>query len=207
MTTRFPPDNLAPEAQPWRRALENALSAAEGSHENAASILSALRQSNASNYGLGSRVTQNAGSLSNKVATALGNLQASPASSVTLQRAWTNLGTTLTVTTPAYATNVALNVAATAWLDISAGVGGGTFSNWVRVNVTGGITDTKIIPRVNFGQVIFTGSNVPASTNIVMQMQVWGYVTNTDGVTFQNGTISTSSVMRMSAALRSIALV
>lgn len=206
MTTRFPPANLPAGMGPFRNTLEHTLNIAENAQDNSFGISSSMRQSIASNYGLGSRLADNVGSLGNKVYTQLGNYQGSPAAAVTLQRSWTNIASTLTLTTPAYVTNISLAVAGTYDFSITGGNPGGTYLNWQRINVSGAFTDNKILPRSNYGQILFSAESVPASTNIVLRMQSWGYIKNTDG-TFVNGTLGTASVVKISAALRAIALV
>lgn len=206
MSTRFPVANLPTPMSPWQRALENTLTIAENAQTNTDDVLSGMRQSVASNYGLGSRLTTNAGSLSGKVATDLQNMQGSPASAVTLQRSWTNLDGTISITTPPFAANIALAVAGTAFLDVSGGSAGATYSQWQRINISGALTANKTVARTNFGQVLFAWQNVPASSALTVRMQVWGFIENPD-LTYVNGSISTLSVVRLATSLRAIALV
>lgn len=192
--------------QPFGRALENSLTITADAQRNTSNIVASMRQSVASNYGLGDRLTNDVGTLSDKVYTQIGNHQVSPAAAVTLQRAWTNLGTATTVTSPPFVSNVALSVAGTAWLDVSGGVAGGTYSHWLRVAVSGTLTGSGTLPRNNFGQVLFFWDNVPASTVITLRMQVWGIIYNPDN-SVSNGSIGTPSIIRIAPALRAIALV
>lgn len=206
MSTRLPPSNLPDTMQPFGRALENSLTITADAQRNTANIVASMRQSVASNYGLGDRLTNDVGTLSNKVYTDLKNHQVSPAAAVTLQRAWTNIGTSFTMTSPAYTSNVALSVAGTAWLDVSGGMAGGTYSHWLRISVTGTLTGNRTLPRHNFGQVLFFWDSVPPSTVLTIRMQVWGIIYNPD-TTVANGSIGTASIIRISPALRAIALV
>jgi hypothetical protein len=206
MSTRFPPANLPPEMGAYRSTLENMLSLSENAQDNAESIVNSLRQSNASNYGLGGRLTEDAGTLSNKVYTQLGNYQGSPGASVTLQRSWNNIAGTLTLISPNFVSNISLAVAGTYDFSITGGSAGAMYYNWQRINASGGIVGNKLLPRTNYGQVLFSAENVPANTNIVLRLQSWGYVKNTDN-SYVNGTLGTSSIVRISATLRAIALV
>jgi hypothetical protein len=206
MSTRHPAANLPPNMEDYRRALEHTLTIAEDAQANSSNVLGSMRQSIASNYGLGSRVPTGAGSLSTKVGTDLQNLSTNPAATVTLQRTWNNLGSAITVTSPAFSSNIALSVAGTAWLDVTGGDPGAVYSHWLRIQLTGGMTGTKVIPRTNFGQIIFTDTSVPASTNITVRMQVWGNIQNPDN-SFVNGSISTSTVVRLATSMRAISLV
>lgn len=206
MTSRFPTDNLPPNMQPWRRAMENTLHIAESAQENSEAIIRSARQSVASNYGLGERLVSGAGSLSGKVYSQLANMQSSPASSVALQRSWTNVDGTLTLTTPAFVSNVSLSIANAYDFAVSGGSTGGIYYIWPRIQVTGAISATRYMSRENYGQVLVTAEAVPASSNITIRVQTWGYIKNTNG-TFVNGTLGTASVVRLSAALRAVALV
>ncbi len=206
MSTRFPPSNLPDTMRPYGRALENSLTITADAQRNASNIVASMRQSVASNYGLGDRLTNNVGSLSNKVYTEIKDHQVSPAAAVTFSRAWNNVGTAVTLTSPAFVSNVALSVAGTAWLDITGGVGGGVYSHWLRIAVSGTLTGNRILPRNNFGQVLFYWDEVPASTVLTLRMQVWGIIYNPDN-SVSNGLIGTPSIIRMAPALRAIALV
>lgn len=206
MTTRFPAAYLPDNMQAYQRALETQINIAENAQDNSDSIIAGMRQSVGSNYGLGSRLPATAGDLTNKVVTNLQTVAGSPAASVTLQRSWTNLFGTITVTTPAFVSNVTLAVAAVSALDITGGSTGAQFSRWVRINVGGGIVATRMMPQQNFGQVLLTGLAVPASTNITIATQIWGFVQNTDN-TFVNGTVGTASTVRIATNMRAIALV
>lgn len=206
MTLRFPVDNLPENMQAWRRALENTLDIADSAQTNARSIISGTRQSIASNYGLGSRLEGAVGNISDKVYSQLGNYQGSPASAVTLQRAWTNVAGILTLTSPNFVSNISLAVAGAYDYAISGGTTGATYSTWNRISVSGAFTAQKYVYPANFSQILFSAQNVPPNTNISMRMQAWGYVKNTNG-TYVNGTLSTATVVRISAALRAIALV
>lgn len=205
MSTRFPTPNLPTNMVDYQRALENSLTITEGAQSNTESVLRSMRQSVASNYGLGARLPTLPNSLSNKVYTDLQNLQASPAATVTLQRAWTNLGNAITINSPAFTSNLVVAVASAATLVITGGGGGGSFTQRFRVQVGSGLSANKMVSIVNFGQTLFTFDNVPPSTSFTVRMQVWGYI-DTAGV-ISNGTIGTTSVYRVSTNVRAVALV
>lgn len=192
--------------QAYQRVLESTINIAENAQDNTDNIVAGVRQSVGSNYGLGSRLPASAGSLSNKVVTNLQTISGSPAATVTLQRSWTSLFGTITVTTPAFKTNVTLAVAATTALDISGGATGAVFSRWVRVVVSGGIIANRMVAQQNFGQILFTAQDVPPSTNISVATEIWGFVQNPDN-SFVNGSVSTASTVRIATNMRAIALV
>lgn len=206
MTTRFPPDNLPDNMQDYRRALETTLTVAETAQENTQAILAGMRQSVASNYGLGSRLTANAGSLNGKVSTSLHNLQWSPTSAVTLQRSWNNLGGVISIVSPGFTSNMVLSIAATGYLAVTGGIAGGSYSHWLRVQALNGLSGTRMVSRNDFSPVMLTWNAVPPSTAFQVRLQVWGLIYNPDG-TIANGSIGTSSVFRMAGTLRAIALV
>lgn len=206
MTTRFPADNLPPNMQEWRRGVENTLQITQNAQDNAEEIIRSARQSIASNYGLGERLTSQAGSLAGTVYTQLANYQGSPGSAVTLQRSWNNIAGTLTLTTPNFVSNVSIAVAGAYDFEITTGSTVGTYLVWPRISATGGITATRMLPRENYGQVLLTGDAIPANTNIVLRIQAWGFVRYNDG-SIANGNITTVSTVRMSATMRAVALV
>lgn len=206
MSTRFPIANLPENMGDYQRALENSLSVSDNAQVNTQSILSGLQQSVASNYGLGGRLTESAGTLDGKVVTRIGNYLGTISSTVTLQRSWNNLGNTLTLTTPNFVSNVAITVAGTADYSITGGSSGAVYYNWHRVVLNGAVNASRMLPYRNFAQTLVQASEVPANSNITLQMQTWGYIRNTNG-TFVNGTLASGTIVRLLATLRAIALV
>ena len=205
MTTQLPPSHLPVPMQPYGRALENSVAITQGAQDNTSSIIRSMRQSVASNYGLGGTLTNNAGNLSDKVFSSLRNVQSTPLTG-TLQRTWQNYGSPLSITSAPFASNVALSVSGASQIDIFGGDTGAIYQMWHRVVISGGVSATRMISVVNYGQTLFYWNSVPANTGITLQLQLWGYIKNPDG-TFTTGNLLGTSVVRLSAALRSIALV
>lgn len=205
MTTRYPPANLPSNMTNYQRALENTLNIAESAQDNANNIISSMRQSIASNYGLGSTLPGRAGNLTDKVATNLQSMQMSLPSSIPFTRSWTTIGNPIQIASPAFLSNVALSVAATTLLDITGG-SGGVYSYWLRVNVSGAFSTSKMIPIQNFGQVLFSADEIPPSSVVSVRLQIWGTIQNPDN-TFVDGVLTTSTFLRLSTSMRSIALV
>lgn len=206
MTTQFPPANVPANMQPFARAVENSIAITEGSQDNTGNIIRSMRQGIASNYGLGQTLTNNAGNIADKVHTSLHNAQGTLSSTRPLQRTWTDFGDALNLTSAPFTSNVSLAVSAAAYRDVTGGDPGATYSHWLRINITGGVTGNKFISRTDYGQTLFFWDNVPASSSITLKLQIWGFIHNPDN-TYEDGILETASIVRISAAQRAIALV